>query len=205
MIPGRISRLPALLTLLALAVLGPGCASTTTVLPARTLALADVRFAEGRFDASALVSGEASPSSQLASALLRELARTGRFEVSDARPAGDTVDRAAGTRAAAVPSRERETADAVLSVRILACGAWPSSATEFGRTVYWYAGECNAELTARDAAGTVLATLQRTGRWESARQERSEGRRVQARAVTAAIDDLAVRLAADLAPGTAGR
>lgn len=192
--------LPALL---ALALLSSGCAPTATVVSARSLALADVRYAEGRFDASALVSGEESPSSQLAKALLRELSRTGRFEVSDARsPEARAAGPAEGSARDASP-RPEVPAEATVSVRILACGAWPSSATEFGRTAHWYAGECTAELTARDAAGAVLATLQRTGRWESAKREGSEGRRAQAQTVTAAIDDLAVRLAADLAP--AGR
>jgi hypothetical protein len=95
--------------------------------------------------------------------------------------------------------------DATLAVKLLACGAWPSSATEFGRQVHWYAGECTAELTARDATGKALATLQHTGRWDSPRQERPGGRREKAEAVTAAIDDLAVRLAAGLEPAPAGR
>jgi hypothetical protein len=191
--------------LLALAVLCSGCASTAAVVPARTLALVDVRFAEGRFDGSALVSGEDSPSEQLAKALLRELARAGRFEVSDARRPGASADDAAqGETPAAAPRREAP-GDATLAVRLLACGAWPSSATEFGRTVHWYAGECTAELTARDATGKALATLQETGRWDSPRQERPGGRREKAEAVTAAIDDLAVRLAAGLKPAPAGR
>ncbi len=196
-------RLPAFLVSLAL--LSAGCATTKTVLPGNALALVDVRFAEGRFDGSALVSGEDSPSSQLAHALLRELAIGGRFEVSDARrPDGSAVDGAEGRTPSATPRREVP-ADATLEVKLLACGAWPSSATEFGRQVHWYAGECTAELTARDATGRPLAKLQQTGHWDSPRQERLEGRRVKAQALTAAIDDLAVRLAADLRPAPAGK
>jgi hypothetical protein len=196
---------PARPALLALAVLCSGCASTATVVPVRTLALVDVGFAEGRFDGSAVVSGEDSPSSQLGRALLRELARAGRFEVSDARrPGASAVDAAEGGTPSATPRREVP-ADATLAVKLLACGAWPSSATEFGRQVHWYAGECTAELTARDATGKALATLQQTGRWDSPRQERPGGRREKAEAVTAAVDDLAVRLAAGLEPAPAGR
>jgi len=177
---------------LALAVLCSGCATTAAVVPARTLALVDVRFAEGRFDGSAVVYGEESPSSKLAKALLRELGRTGRFEVSDAR------DSAAGPGGGAP-------ADATLEVRLLACGAWPSSATEFGRQVHWYAGECTAELTARDSAGKTLAAFQKTGRWDSAHRESLEGKRTMAQAVAAAVDDLAVRLAAGLKAASAGK
>lgn len=191
--------------LLVLAVLSSGCASTATVVPAQTLALVDVRFAEGRFDGSALVSGEDSPSDQLAKALLRELAREGRFEVSDARRPRVSADVAVvGGTPSAAPRREGP-ADATLAVKLLACGAWSSSATEFGRQVHWYAGECTAELTARDATGKALATLQQTGRWDGPRQERPGGRREKAEAVTAAIDDLSVRLAAGLEPAPAGR
>ncbi len=180
---------------LAFAVLCSGCATTAAVVTARTLALVDVRFAEGRFDGSAVVHGEESPSSQLATALLRELARTGRFEVSDARDSGAS---AAGPGGGAPM-------DATLDVRILACGAWPSSALEFGRQVHWYAGECTAELTVRDAAGKTLATLQKTGRWDSAHRESPEGKRAMAQAVAAAVDDLAVRLAAGLKAASAGK
>ena len=191
--------------LLALAVLTSGCASTATVIPVRSLALVDLRFAEGRFDGSAVVSGEDSPSEQLARALLRELARAGRFEVSDARRSRVSADDAAhGETPAAAPRREAP-GDATLAVKLLACGAWPSSATEFGRQVHWYAGECTAELAARDATGKALATLQETGRWDSPRQERPGGRREKAEAVTAAIEDLAVRLAAALKPAPSGK
>lgn len=198
--PGRLSALA--LTLPGLLLAG-GCATSTSdvaALSARSIALVDVSWAEGRFDASAAVSGEEPPTSQVARALLRELGKSGAWTVSDARP---LQGRAGEPAPAPAPPPGAAPADAALSVRLLACGAWPSSAREFGREVYWYAGECSAELVARDAGGRVLATLQQTGRWDSARQGQPEGRRVQAQAVSNAVADVAARLAAALRPGTA--
>lgn len=183
---------PLALLLVLPALLASGCASSEApVLSARSLGLVDVSWAEGRFDAAAAVAGEEAQTSQLARALLRELGRSGAWQVTDARPG------------AADPPRTAPPADAHLSVKLLACGAWPSSAREFGREVHWYAGECTAELVARDAGGRVLASLQRTGRWDSPRQGRLDGRKVQAQAVENAVQDVAARLAADLRPGAA--
>jgi len=193
------ARLSALVPALSGLLIAGGCATSSphaAPLSVRSLALVDVSWAEGRFDASAAVSGEEAQTSQLARALLRELGKDGAWAVTDARPPKDRP-------AEAAPPEAGPPAEASLSVKLLACGAWPTSSREFGREVHWYAGECTAEVVARDAGGRTLATLQRTGRWDSARQDRLEGRKVQAQAVSNAVLDVAARLAAGLSPGAA--
>lgn len=194
----RRPRLAALL-LASLAALAPACASTSTpALPPGSLALLDVSWTDGRFDASGVVPGEEAATSQLGRALLRELSRRG--PVADARgqqlrPAdlGRDAARTAALRAAAP-------ADFYLAVRVISCGAWPASSQDGGTPASWYAGECTAEMKALDPEGKAVATLQETGRWDSPRRDRLEGKRMQAEAVSRTVDVTAERLAHDLRP-----
>ncbi len=194
----RRSRLALLLAAVA-ATLASGCASTTTpALPPGSLALLDVSWTDGRFDASGVVPGEEAATSQLGRALLRELSRRG--PVGDARglqvrPADLGRDE---TKRAAL--RSAVPADFYLAVRVIACGAWPASSQDGGTPASWYAGECTAELKALAPDGSTVATLQETGRWDSPRRERLEGKRMQAESVSRAVDATAERLAHDLRP-----
>ena len=72
-------------------------------------------------------------------------------------------------------------------------------------TVYFFRGECAPEVTAFDAAGKTLATLQQTGRWDSPRQERPDSAAIQYQALWAAIDDAARRLAREIRPEAAAK
>jgi hypothetical protein len=194
--------LPAVFLAASLGLLASGCASTTTpALPPGSLALLEVSWTDGRFDASGVVPGEEAATSQLGRALLRELARKG--PVADARgqqvrPAdlGRDAAKTAALRAAAP-------ADFYLAVRVITCGAWPASSQDGGTSAAWYAGECTAELKALDPEGKTVAALQKTGRWDSPRRERLEGKRMQAEAVSRAVDATAERLAYDLRPAAA--
>ncbi len=184
----------------ALAVaLASGCASTSTpALPPGTLALLDVSWTAGRFDASGVVPGEEAATSQLGRALLRELSRTGAIIDArgvQARPADLGRDEAkTAALLAAAP------ADFYLAVRVVSCGAWPASSQEGGPPAAWYAGECSAELTALDRSGKTVTTLHETGRWDSPRRDRLEGKRMQAEAVSRTVDATAERLAHELRP-----
>lgn len=194
----RLRRSAALLPVFAV-VFASGCASTSTpALPPGSIALLDVSWTEGRFDASGVVPGEEAATAQLGRALLLELSR--RAPVGDARglqvrPADLGRDE---TKRAAL--RSAVPADFYLAVRVIACGAWPASSQDGGTATSWYAGECTAELRALAPDGSSVATLQETGRWDSPRRERLEGKRMQAEAVSRAVDATAERLAHDLRP-----
>lgn len=125
---------------------------------------------------------------QLGIALQRDLSKTG--PVLDAR--GRTLRAAAPGGAAP--------ADAYLSVHLISCGAWPASTRDGTSSAAWWAGACTAELKALGPDGRPLATIQRTGRWDSPRRERLDGNRMLAEAVSRAVDATAERLAHDLRP-----
>ena len=72
-------------------------------------------------------------------------------------------------------------------------------------TVYFVRGECAPEVTAFDATGKILATVQQTGRWDSPRQDRPDSVAVQSQALGAAIDDAARRLAREIRPAAAAK
>ena len=207
----RISTFLLGFAVLPLGLLTSGCASTATVVPGRTLALVDVTYLESRMTGVPMASGETTPMARMADAILRELARDGRYQVVDARDKGvhatelvQDPSKIAGLRAA-VP------ADAFLAVRLLDCAARPmteterrgtgSSATEV--TVYFHRGECTAELEAWDPQGKRIAILQKTGRWDSPRQDRSDGGAMQSQTLTNGIDDTARRLAREIQPSAA--
>lgn len=199
------------LVLAALALLPTACASTPGSVPvaARSLALLDVGYAQGRFERFAVAPGEEAPSSQVGRSLLVHLSRKGRFVVTDGRDLGLRPGDLARDLAKSATLRAEAPADAWLAARLLACGAWPQQANEARGatassgtvTVYWFAGECTLELDVLDAQGVVLAKLQETGRWDSPRRESPQGRLVQGQATAAAIDDAARLLADRLVPG----
>ncbi len=80
-----------------------------------------------------------------------------------------------------------------------------SGATAVDVTVYFFRGECVPEVTAFDGAGKTIATLQRTGRWDSPRQERPDSASMQSQALSSAIEDAARRLARDIRPNAAAK
>ncbi len=100
-------------------------------------------------------------------------------------------------------------ADAYLAVRLFDCAARPMTEVEFrGQnqiTVYFFRGECAPEVTAFDAAGKTLATIQKTGRWDSPRQERPDTAQMQYQALWAAIDKAALSLAREIRPDAAAK
>jgi len=204
----RLTALLPCVPALALALLASGCATTATVVPGKTLALIDVQYPEGRFTGVPMGTGEETPTVRVGRALLRELTREGLYEVRDVR--GLRVRPAdLGKDAAKTALLRRESpADAYLGVRLLDCAARPMSATETRGsgasavtvTVYWFLGECDAEMTAFDADGKTLAILQKTGRWESPRQDRADGEAMQSQALTSAVDDVARRIAREVRP-----
>ncbi len=211
----RLKTLRPGLALLALGLFATGCATTSpeTTLPGRKLALFDVQYPESRMTGVAMAAGEETPTVRMGRSLIRELGRDGRFEVLDARGAGvrpaelgqDAAKTAALVRAAP--------ADAYLGVRLLDCAARAASETErrgsgpeaVTVTVYFFRGECTAELTAWDPAGKILKVIQKSGRWDSPRQERADSSSMQSQALTNAVDDTARRIARELKPGAPGQ
>lgn len=210
-----MSRNPAdtrALLAVALTLLGAACASTRQPVPvaAKALALLDVGYAEGRFERFAVAPGEEAPSSRVGRVLLAQLARKGRFAVSDARDLDLRPSDLSRSLASAATLRAEAPADAWLSARLLACGAWPKQATEARGatassgtiTVYWYSGECTVRVDVVDAEGRRLATLEETGQWDSPRRDSPQGRLVQGQALESAIEDAARLLAERLVPGS---
>jgi hypothetical protein len=98
-------------------------------------------------------------------------------------------------------------------VRLLDCAARAASETErrgsgpdaVTVTVYFFRGECTAELTAWDPAGKILKVIQKNGRWDSPRQERADSGSMQSQALSNAVDDTARRIARELKPGAPGQ
>ena len=207
----RISPLVSGFALLALGLVATGCASTVTVVPGKTLALVEVTYPESRMTGVVLPSGEASPMTRMGQAILRELGRDGVYQVSDARGKGVHVVDLGKDAAKTAALRQAVPADAYVGVRLLDCAARQvteterrgtgSSATEV--TVYLFRGECTAELTAFDPDGKTIAVIQKTGRWDSPRQERPDGDAMQSQALSNGVDDAARRIARDVRPTAA--
>jgi hypothetical protein len=202
----HLTRLRSGLASLTLALVATGCASTATVVPGRTVALASVEYPDG-FKAPAMQAGEDSPAVRFALSFLRELGREKQYEVVDARNRGvKYADLGKGSARTEALHRDVP-ADAYLAVRLFGCAARPMSEVETrGRTqvtVYFFRGECAPEVTAFDAAGKALATVQQTGRFDSPRQERQDSASIQYQALWAAIDDAARRLAREIRPEAA--
>jgi hypothetical protein len=197
---------------LTLSLLATGCATSGTVVPGKTLALATVEYAEGTRSGVVVQSGEESPATRFAKAFLREMEHQKRYEVVDGRNRNVRyADLSKG--GARVEAFHRDVpADAYLAVRLLDCAARPTSererrgsgATAVEVTVYFFRAECTPELTAFDASGKSVAILQRSGRWDSPRQDRPDSSAMQSQALSSAIDDAARRLASELRP-TAGK
>ena len=196
------------LALLALGLLGTGCATTSTVVPGRTMTLIDVQYPESRMSGVVLAPGEETPTNRFARALVREVSNEGFYKITDARNLGvrpGDLGKDAAKTGALVQSAP---ADAYLGVRLLDCAARPTSATETRGsgpsavtvTLYWFAGECTAELTAFDAEGKTIKVLQKSGRWESSRQERPDSSSMQSQVLTNAVDDTARRIAREIRP-----
>ena len=202
----RLTRLLSGIAPLALALITTGCATTATVVPGRTLALASVEYPEG-FGAVGLQAGETPPTARFAQSFLRELGREKQYEVVDARNRGAKFADLGKSSARTEALRRDVPADAYLAVRVYDCAARPMTETEVrGQTrvtVYFFRGECAPEVTAFDATGKVLATVQQTGRWDSPRQDRPDSVTVQSQALSAAIDDAAKRLAREIRPTAA--
>ena len=195
---------------LLLSLLATGCASSGTIVPGRTLALASVEYPDGT-RAVAVQAGEEPPATRFAKAFAREMARTKRYELVDARGRGVRYADL-GKASPKTEALHRDVpADAYLAVRLLGCQANQTSERErrgsgnsaVEVTVYFFRAECVPELTAFDAAGKVIATLQRTGRWDSPRQDRPDSAAMQSQALSSAIDDAARRLASELQPTAA--
>src|SRR5512138_1749388 len=137
---------------LCLALVASGCSSTKTIVPGRTLALAAVRYPEYQRSGVVRAPGAEVPTVLFGRALLRELEREGFYRVVDAR--------APGARPSD-PGSEAAKAEAFLGVRLLGCVARPATETERRAdgastrevTVYFFRGECVAEVTAYDATG----------------------------------------------------
>lgn len=208
----RLTRLLSGLVPPVLALVSTACATSATVVPGRTLALASVEYPDGA-RAVAVQAGEESPATRFAKAFLRELEREKQYQVVDARNRGVRYADLGKSSAKTEALHRDVPADAYLSVRLLGCSAAPttererrgsgSSAIEV--TVYFFRGECIPEVTAFDATGKTVATLQRTGRWDSPRQERPDSAAMQSQALTSAIDDAARRLAREIRPAGAGK
>jgi hypothetical protein len=192
---------------LLLSLLATGCASSGTVIPGHTLALASIEYPDGT-KAVTVQAGEASPAARFGEAFLRAMEKQKQYQVVDARNRGVRYADL-GKASARTEALHRDVpADAYLTVRLLGCAANPTSERErrgsgsssVEVTVYFFRAECVPELTAFDATGKVLATLQRTGRWDSPRQDRPDSASMQSQALTSAIEDAARRLAAELRP-----
>ena len=200
----------AVIAPLLLSLLATGCASSGTVIPGRTLALASVEYPDG-VKAVAVQAGETSPAARFGEAFLRAMGKEKQYEVIDARNRGVKYADL-GKASARTEALHRDVpADAYLSVRLLGCSAAPTTERErrgsgpssVEVTVYFFRAECAPELTAFDATGKTIATLQRTGRWDSPRQDRPDSAAMQSQALTTAIDDAARRLASELRPTAA--
>jgi hypothetical protein len=204
----RLTRLLAGTAPLALALVATACASSATVVPGRTLALASVEYPEG-FKPPAMQPGEETPATRFALSFLREIGKTKQYQVVDARNRGAKYADLGKTSARTEALRRDVPADAYLAVRLFDCAARPMSEVEFrGQsqvTVYFFRGECAPELTAFDAAGKTLATLQKTGRWDSPRQERPDTAQTQYQALWSAIDKAALSLAQEIRPDAAAK
>ncbi len=208
----RLTSLLSGIAPLVLALIATGCATSATVVPGHKLALASVEYPEG-FRAVALQSGEQTPTARFADSFLRELGREKRYEVVDARNRGAKYADLGKSSARTEALRRDVPADAYLAVRVYGCEARPMTererrgggATAVEVTVYFFRGECAPEVTAFDATGKVLATVQQTGRWDSPRQERPDGVAVQSQALWAAVDDAARRLSREIRPEAAGK
>lgn len=204
----RLTKLLSGIAPLVLALIATGCATSATVVPGRTLALASVEYPEG-FGAVGLQSGEAPPTARFAQSFLRELGREKRYEVVDARNRGAKFADLGKSSARAEALHRDVPADAYLAVRVYDCAARPMTETEVrGQTrvtVYFFRGECAPEVTAFDATGKTLATVQQIGRWDSPRQDRPDSVTVQSQALSAAIDDAAKRLAREIRPTAAAK
>ena len=201
--------------LLALGLLASACATTSaqTTLPGRTLALIDLQYPESRMTGVPMAPGEETATTRMSRALVRELGRDGRFQVVDARGAGVRPgELGKGAPKTAALLRDAP-ADAYLGVRLLDCAARPVTETErrgtgasaVDVTVYLFRGECTAELTAFEPTGKILTVLQKSGRWDSPRQERPDASSMQSQALTNAVDDTARRIARELQPAAPGQ
>ena len=210
MIRRKLPLLPGF-ALFVLAFVATGCASTATVVPGKSLALVEVTYPEMRMSGVVLDTGEATPMTRMADSLLHQFKSEGAYELKDARGSMH-VSNFAADAAARAALRQKFPADAYLGVQLLGCGASPQRETErrgtgasaVEVTVYFFRGECTAELTAFDAEGTKIATLQKTGRWDSPRQDRPDGSQMASQALSLAIEDTARRLAREIRP-TAGK
>jgi hypothetical protein len=197
---------------LALAFLATACASSGTVVPGRTLALASVEYPDGTRPV-AIQPGEEAPTTRFAASFLRELGKEKQYQVVDARNRGAKYADLGKSSARTEALHRDVPADAYLAVRLLGCAAQPmtererrgSGATAVDVTVYFFRGECVPEVTAFDGAGKTIATLQRTGRWDSPRQERPDSASMQSQALSSAIEDAARRLARDIRPNAAAK
>lgn len=199
--------------LLVLGVLTTGCASTVTVVPGKSLALLEVTYPESRMTGVVLAtSGETTPMARMGEAIVRELSRDGVYAVADARAQGVHASDLGKDAAKTAALRQAVPADAYVAVKLLDCAARPITETErrgtgasaVEVTVYLFRGECTAELTAFDPDGKTLAVVQKTGRWDSPRQDRPDGSAMQSQAMSNGIDDVARRIARDVRP-TAGK
>jgi tetratricopeptide (TPR) repeat protein len=212
---------PRVRVLLVSALLTAGCGSSGSGLTvsrlaparsslgaARSLAIIDARYPEARQAAPVATTSNESYSARISRMLVMDLSAGDIFQVVDARKLGvrpAEVGHDAGRTAILLQAAP---ADAYLGIRLLGCAAPLMSATEqrgsgsgsVSVTVYWYQGECVAEMTALDREGKTIATVQQTGRWESSRQDRAEGGAIQETALNNAIDDAAKRLAAEIKP-----
>lgn len=207
----RNSPLLAGLAAFTLGLLAAGCASSVTVVPGKSLALLDVYYPEGRMTGLPVAPGEETPTSRVGNALLREIGREGQYKISDARSLRMHARDFGKDPKNAATLAQLSPADAYLAVKLLDCAARPQRATETRGsgssavtvTVYWFAGECTAELTAFDAGGKSLAIVQKTGRWDSPKQERPDEASMQTQALSLAVDDTARRIARELRPSAA--
>lgn len=201
----------SLLSVLAPALLASGCASTATVVPGKTLALIDVQYPESRMTGVAMAPGEETPTARMAQALVRQIGEAGRYQVVDARSAGVRPSDLGRDAAKTAALKQAAPADAYLGVRLLDCASRPTQETErrgsgpsaVEVTVYFFRAECTAELTAYDADGKSLAILQKSGRFDSPKQDRRDEASMQSQALTLAVDDTARRLARELQPTAA--
>ncbi len=198
----------------ALAVLvfaAAGCATTATVVPGKSLALVEVTYPEMRMSGVVLDTGEATPMTRMADSLIHQFKTVGVYDLKDARGSMH-VSNLATDAAARAALRQKFPADAYLGVQLLGCGAGQQRETErrgtgasaVEVTVYFFRGECTAELTAFDPEGKTIATLQKTGRWDSPRQDRPDSSQMGSQALSLAIEDTARRLAREIRP-TAGK
>lgn len=197
--------------LFVLVFVAAGCASTATVVPGKTLALVEVTYPEMRMSGVVLDTGEATPMTRMAESLLHQFGAEKAYEVKDAR--GRAHFSSLATDPAAMAAfRQAVPADGYLGVQLLGCSAMPRTETErrgsgpgaVEVTVYFYRGECTAELTALDPEGKKVAVLQKTGRYDSPRQDRQDSSQMGSQALTLAIEDTARRIAREVRP-TAGK